>query len=144
MSKPVVHAESSARRYGGVAEDYLPIHDFMDSSKGAIGDNRHRALTHTTWFLSNVIERVFGHTITNSNGRKVSTRMIAEDHVLEDYGGRFIPTVQDFFVGMEYAAWMNNGRDGLPPSFKKVAEKRKVVELEVAPITLKEILDVRS
>lgn len=132
MSKPVVHAASSARRYGGVPEDYLPIHDFMDSSKGAIGDNRHRALTHTTWFLSNVIERVFGHTIVNSNGRQVSTRQIAEDHVLEDYGGRFIPTVQDFFAGMEYASWMNNGREGMPPSFKRIAEKRKVVELEVS------------
>ena len=64
MAKPIFHAESSARRFGGTPEDYLPIHDLMDSSKGAVADNRHRALTHNAWFLSNIIERVFGHTIT--------------------------------------------------------------------------------
>jgi hypothetical protein len=108
-----------------VAGDYQAIHDFLDSSKSALADNRHRALTHTTWFIATVIERVFGHTLTNSAGRQVSTRQIAEDHVLEDYGGRFIPTAQDFFDGMEYAEWMNNGRgDKMPPSFKRVGERR--------------------
>ena len=129
MSKPITHAESSARRHGGVADDYIDIHDFMDSSKQALGDNRHRALTHTTWFISNVIERVFGHQIVNSAGRKVSTRQIAEDHVLEDYGGRFIPTVQDFMADMPYAQWMNNGRGGVPPSFKKIGEMRVAQEV---------------
>lgn len=129
MSKPITHALSSARRYGGKPEDYLAIHDFMDSSKGAIADNRHRALTHNSWFLSVVIERVFGHTLTNSKGRVISTRQIAEDHVLEDYGGRFIPSAQDFLEGMEYAGWMNNGRGGTtPPSFKRVAQHRQTQE----------------
>lgn len=124
--KPIYHAESSARRFGGVAEDYLPIHDFMDSSKGAIADNRHRALTHNAWFISTVIERVFGHAITNSTGRKVSTREIAEMHVLEDYGGRFIPSAQDFLQEIEFKEWMNNGRGGTPDSFKKIAAKRTI------------------
>ena len=44
MSKPITHAESSARRYGGVAADYLPIHDFMDSSKSALPTPSLRAL----------------------------------------------------------------------------------------------------
>ena len=36
MSKPIYHARSSARLFGGTPEDYLPIHDFMDISKGAV------------------------------------------------------------------------------------------------------------
>lgn len=132
MSKSITHAASSARRYGGVAEDYLAIHDFMDSSKSALADNRHRALTHNTWFIATVIEKVFGHTVCNSEGRKISTRQIAEDHVLEDYGGRFIPTAQDFFDGMEYQEWMNNGRGGwMPPSFKRVGEQRTKAEVRM-------------
>ena len=94
MSKPWIHAVSSARRFGGTPEHYLPIHDFLDSSKGAIADSRHRALTHTSWFLSNVLERVFGHNI-DIGGKLVSVRDVGEQHILEDFGGRFIPTPQE-------------------------------------------------
>lgn len=124
MSKPYIHAVSSARRYGGVSEDYLEIHNLMDSSKSAIADNRHRVLTHTSWFLSTILERVFGTTIVNSAGRTVSVRDIGEQHILEDFGGRFIPTPQDFIENMEFADWMQNGK-GVPPSSAKLEEKRK-------------------
>jgi hypothetical protein len=76
MSKPIYHAESSARRHGGKMEDYLEIHNFMDCSKGAMPDNRHRALTHNSWFISNVIERVILHhhwkqkSVDSSNRRR--------------------------------------------------------------------------
>lgn len=129
MSKPYIHAVSSARRFGGVPEDYLPIHNLMDSSKGAIADNRHRVLTHTSWFLSEILERVFGVTITNSVGRVVSVRDVGEQHILEDFGGRFIPTPQDYIENMEFANWMQNGK-GVPPSSAKLEEKRvKLVRL---------------
>lgn len=123
--KPIVHAESSARKFGGTPEDYISLHNFLDSSKGAIGDNRHRCLTHNTWFLSNVLERVFGVTITNSDGKKVSVRDIGEQHVLEDYRGKFIPTAQDFLQEMEIKDWMQNGNN-VPPSFERI-EKRKTI-----------------
>lgn len=32
---PYIHAELSAKRFGGVPEDYLDIHELMDSSKAA-------------------------------------------------------------------------------------------------------------
>lgn len=118
MAKPIVHAHSSARKFGGKAEDYLEIHDFMDSSKAVFADNRHRALTHNSWFLSTVLERVFGPTLVNSDGREVSIRDIGEQHVLEDYGGKFIPTAQDFLQEIEYKSWMNG--HGLPGSRLKV------------------------
>lgn len=123
MSKPYIHAVSSARRFGGVPEDYLPIHNLMDSSKGAIADNRHRVLTHTSWFLSEILERIFGVTLTNSAGRIISVRDIGEQHILEDFGGRFIPTPQDYIEKMEFADWMQSGK-GVPPSSTKLEEKR--------------------
>lgn len=164
--KPLLHAESSARKWGGLPEEYLPIHDFMDSSKAAFSDNRHRALTHNNWFIF-VVEKVFGHTITvtignqpcevcQGNGkfkgteqggrvfyyacdrclsglvsktRDVSVRDICEQHILEDFGGKYIPTVSDYLSGMEFQPWMNNGIKGMPESQRKINHntKRKVV-----------------
>jgi hypothetical protein len=121
--KPWIHAESSARKFGGKPEDYIDIHNLMDSSKSAIADNRHRALTHNCWFLSTILERIFGVTITNSNGKKISVRDIGEQHVLEDYRGKFIPTAQDFLQGIPFEEWMDNGKGELPNSSKKLYEK---------------------
>ena len=36
MSKPWIHALSSAKRFGGVPEDYIEIHNLMDSSKATL------------------------------------------------------------------------------------------------------------
>ena len=33
MATSYRHAEASARKFGGQAEDYLKIHEFIDSSK---------------------------------------------------------------------------------------------------------------
>lgn len=123
MAKPWIHAQSSARRWGGEPDDYLPVHDLLDSSKGALPDARHRALTHTSWFLSTILERIFGTTITNSAGRVVSVRDIGEQHVLEDFRGRFIPTAQDYLELMFYEQWMTNGKEGTPPSIEKALQK---------------------
>lgn len=40
------HALSSARKWGGTAEDYLPLHQWFDESKEITADFRHRALRH--------------------------------------------------------------------------------------------------
>lgn len=130
MAKPIFHAISSSKKFGGVPDDYLPIHDLMDSSKGAIPDNRHRALTHQSWFLSVILERVFGPTITNSAGRTVSVREIGEQHVLEDFQGKFIPTAQDYLQEMEIKSWMNNGHTGHPPSHEKIAATKTTVRYD--------------
>lgn len=37
MSKSDKHAESSAKKYGGKAADYIEIHELMDSSKSSWG-----------------------------------------------------------------------------------------------------------
>jgi hypothetical protein len=133
--KPFIHAQSSAKKYGGKPEDYIEIHDFMDSSKGAIALNSHRALTHHSWFLSNVLERVkFSNSIEtspckfnliqNSDGKKISVRDIGEMHVLEDFKHKFIPTAQDYLQEIEFKDWMQNG-NGYPPSFSKIGNRHK-------------------
>lgn len=124
MSKPYIHAVSSAKRHGGVPEDYMDIHNLMDSSKSAFADNRHRALTHNAWFIGTILERVFGSTRVNSAGRTYSVRDIGEEHVLEDFGGKFIPSAQDYLAEMDFEDWMQNGR-GAPPSYAKISEKHK-------------------
>lgn len=138
MAKPEIHSKSSARRFGGTWEDYVEIHKLMDSSKGAIADNRHRALTHNAWFLSEIVERIKFtnstpckpdgrfYTIINSDGKEISVREIAEQHVLEDFGMRFIPSAQDYIQEMEMKSWMNNGMGESPTSFKKIESNKTV------------------
>ena len=124
MAKPYIHAVSSAKKFGGIYKDYLDIHEFMDTSKSTIADNRQRALTHNSWFISFVIPKVFGDVRTNSDGKNYSVRDIAEQHVLEDYAGRFIPSAQDFLQEIEFHDWMQNGQ-GQPPSFAKLVKREK-------------------
>jgi hypothetical protein len=123
MAKPHVHAASSARRFGGVADDYVDLHEFLDSSKMAFPDNRHRAVTHNAWFIAAVIPRVFGATRVNSGGHTYSTVDVAEQHVVEDFGG-FIPGLQDYLQEMDFKDWMNNGT-GVPPSGARVVKWRR-------------------
>ena len=125
MSKPYIHALSSQRRWGGEPEDYMPIHNLMDKSKGTIADSRHRALTHNAWFISEVLEQIFGITITNSAGRKVSVRDVGEQHVMEDFGNRFIPSAQDYLEGIPMKEWMIAGKGEAPPSVKNIETNRK-------------------
>lgn len=124
MSKPWIHAKSSAKKYGGKPEDYMPIHTLMDSSKSAIADNRHRCLTHNSWFIGagGPLELIFGVIIINSDGKEVSVRDIGEQHILEDFGMKFIPAASDYISEMSYKDWMNNGHGEPPSSFRKIQE----------------------
>jgi hypothetical protein len=109
--KPHIHARNSARKHGGKPEDYQTIHDFIDSSKAHVPDVRHRALLHSS-FGCYLVEKVFGTLLTNSDGKQVSTRDIAEEHIQEDLG--FIPTVQDYLQHMTLAPWMSGTKRGGP------------------------------
>lgn len=101
--KPYIHAQNSVRAFGGSVTDYLPIHDFLDSSKAHVPDMRHRAILHSSFGIY-IAEQVFGHAVTNSEGRVVQVRDIAEKHIIEDMGR--IPTVQDYLVGMPFYDWL--------------------------------------
>lgn len=92
----IIHSQISVKKRGGQIEDYLPIHDFIDSTKELCSDNRHRIL-HTLWGIRRVIVPIFGHTILNSDGKNINVKDLCEqDHVLPDYQNKFIPTLSDF------------------------------------------------
>lgn len=101
--KPYTHAKNSVRKHGGRPEDYLPIHDLLDSPKAAHADVRHRAILHNSMGPF-ICERVFGTNITNSDGKLVSVRDIAEEHIVEDLGR--IPSVSDYLDGMPHYPWL--------------------------------------
>lgn len=101
--KPYIHARNSVRRYGGVETDYLHIHNWFDSTKAAWADVRHRALLHNTFGIF-LAEQLFGVTLTNSDGKVVSVRDVAEDHVVEDCG--FIPTIEKWLKNLPDEPWM--------------------------------------
>lgn len=101
------HAESSARIFGGKPDDYIHIHDWMDATKEYYCDFRHRALRHHSLGIFEA-ERVFGHTVTNSEGTLVPVRYICEQHVKEDCGGS-VPSVQDWLGQIVPSPWMSRG-----------------------------------
>jgi hypothetical protein len=107
MAHPMKHAESSARRFGGRAEDYMAIHNWFDESKAFLPDFRHRALRHHAEGIF-LCERVFGVAITNSEGRQVPVRYLGEQHVKEDLGR--IPTAQDWLSQIKPERWMYGQR----------------------------------
>lgn len=123
--KPFLHANSSAKRFGGKPEDYLPIHEFMDSSKAHIADARHRALFHST-FGCFVVERFFGAVAKNSEGKDYSPRDVAEQHCVEDLG--HIPTVGDWLADMPLKQWMGGGSPTAIPSASPLAEYKSAGE----------------
>lgn len=123
-----IHSELSVKRHGGVIEDYYHLHDFIDSSKEVEATNRHRFLTHTMFFVKEVMIPIFGTTIylngikpsdspivdfvddmgnfpTNTktrSARPVNMKdMLEQDHIVADYAGKFIPTLTDFVDEIE-------------------------------------------
>ena len=66
-------------------------------------------LTHNIWFCYQIIPKIFGYNITNSDGKSVDTVDIAMLHVAEDFRMKFIPTVQDYLQHLNVQPWMNNG-----------------------------------
>lgn len=100
------HAQSSARKWGGTPEDYLPVHEFIDGTKQAFGDVRHRAILHNTYGIW-LVQEVHGRVLEVNKGKhivKVPVREIAEQHILEDLG--WIPTPGDWLENMDIKAWM--------------------------------------
>lgn len=93
---PYIHAKNSAVKFGGIPEDYLEIHQFMDSAKEHIPTLVHRLILHNTFGIA-LACKLFGDFvqtgtgkivrqpfITNSEGKKVYVRDIAQQHVFED------------------------------------------------------------
>ena len=107
--KSYLHARVHSKKYGGVPDDYVDIDDFIDSSKQAVADVRHRAILHSA-FGCFIVEKVFGRTRVNSDGKTYSPRDVAEDHIQQDLG--FIPSMNDYLQNMTVQEWMSGTRKG--------------------------------
>ena len=116
MAHSYHHAVSSAKKYGGVPEDYIAVHNWIDGSKEHLADFRHRALRHHSEGIF-MAEKLFGVTVTNSAGRIVPVRFIAEQHVKEDLGR--IPTVADWLMAIKPQRWMLGSHQDLASELEK-------------------------
>lgn len=111
--KPYLHGRIHAKKYGGSPSDYADIDDFIDSSKIAFPDVRHRAILHSS-FGCYLVEQMFGRERVNSAGMSYSPRDVAEDHIIQDLG--FIPTPETYLSHMALKPWMSGT--------KKLADKK--------------------
>jgi len=125
----VYHAKSSAHKWGGTEEEYMPIHDFLDQSKTSMGDVRHRAALHHT-LGCRIAEQRFGVMLKLSTGREVPVRDIAELHIIEDLG--WLPSIQDYFkcISLAAAPWIGGNIGALKKAKVPVsaAVQRQVAE----------------
>lgn len=119
--KPFLHAKASAKKFGGEWQEYIDIHNFIDSSKAHHPDIRHRALFHSSLGCY-LVEQIFGVTRTNSIGKDYSPRDCAEMHIIEDLGK--IPTVSDYLNEMTIQKWMS-GRES---KIRKLEYKKENVD----------------
>lgn len=129
----VIHSQISVRKRGGIIDDYLAIHDFIDSTKELCSDNRHRIM-HTMWGIKRIIVPIFGHTILNSDNKAVNVKDLCEqDHILPDYLNRFIPSLSDFVNAIDD----NAIKDINFQNFAKEYESDKeVMELLLSPLSV--------
>lgn len=98
------HAKSSSLRFGGEPDDYVAIHLWFDEPKCHVGNWTQRALRHHTYGIQQAVEH-FGPWITRaSDGKRVSTRLLSEQHLMEDLG--VLPTVQDWLQHLDVQPWM--------------------------------------
>jgi hypothetical protein len=110
MSNPLVHAERSAKKWGGKPAEYLDLHRWFDQTRGHVPDNRHRLILHNSFGVL-LAEQVFGPQVVNSDGRRVFVRDLGAQHVLEDLG--FIPTLVQCLDVVPVSPWMSGSNRSL-------------------------------
>jgi hypothetical protein len=127
IMNPFFHSKSSVKRWGGKVEDYIQLHELLDSPKATINNNSARLLTHNTWFVYTIIPKIFGYNIINSDGKSVDTIDIAMLHLAEDFRFKGIPTPQDYLENLVVQPWMNNGVKEIP-SVEAQKRSRELLE----------------
>ena len=122
MAHPYHHAVSSAKRFGGQPDDYLTLHSWFDATKAHVADARHRVLRHQSLGIF-IAEQKFGVTLTNSGGKQIPTRAVAEQHVQEDFS--FIPSIHQCLKGLSLGGWLEtNYQDDTPSQHAQESVRR--------------------
>lgn len=94
-------AMESDSRWGGIPEDYLSIHNFLDESYSRIVN--HLIPHHHSLGVFDC-ESIFGEVIHNSVGRPIPVRVIAEKHINDELG--CIPPTLDLIRLIIPKPWM--------------------------------------
>lgn len=89
------HSLLSCKKFGGITEDYVAVHKFIDSSKLFYYHIKHRILLHNTFGIEIAILK-FGEFLTNSDGKIILIRDIVAEHCKEDLYG-VVPTLNNWF-----------------------------------------------
>lgn len=115
--KPLQHAQISQKTHGGSWQDYIEVHNFLDSSKASCAHFKHRFFLHHIEGIELGI-KIFGQNFVNSEGKSIVTRQLLTQHLIEDVGS--LVTVEDW------------ARDLLPktndPFYQFLAKKRNQIE----------------
>ena len=119
--KPIEHAKSSVRVFGGSAEDYIEIHKWFDQFRFAVNDPRHRMFLHNTAGVI-ICEQVFGDEIINSDGTAVAVRDIAEHHIVADVGEMRTP--MDWLNNLDNEEYVKPTSSKLERLVEKAVEKK--------------------
>lgn len=100
-------AASSARRFGGVEERYLPLHAwFLETEAWWQGpDARHLAMRHHAFGIFEAEER-FGVTLNAGEGIQVPVRYLGERHVRAVLAR--VPPASDWLRRIRGEAWMSD------------------------------------
>lgn len=93
--------KESQSRWGGVPEDYLSIHEFLDERYPRIAN---RLIPHHHSLGIFDCESIFGEVIHNSIGRPIPVRVIAEKHINDELGS--IPPTLDLIQLIKPKPWM--------------------------------------
>src|SRR5579885_1584730 len=98
------HCLHSCERFGGRPDDYLPLHQFLNSARTVLPDKASRCVLHNAWGIDLVV-RCLGTTFRRSSDHiQTSTRQVAEMHILRDLGA--IPTMLEAVRTVPLAKWM--------------------------------------
>lgn len=127
---PHKHSELSVKRRGGVIADYYPLHSLMDATKELCSDNRHRIL-HNHWGIRTVMIPIFGATIDTENKQVNVKDLLEQDHILPDYRGKFIPTLNDFVEAIDDIPDIEKK---IELSFQKYKSHQEIVNLLLSPL----------
>jgi hypothetical protein len=157
VAHPHHHAISSARRFGGVPDDYLAVHNFLDSTKASWADHRHRAVLHHSYgiflaeqmfglreevrILRRLLDRIprwlqvmLGMRIPNASPvvmRVSSGRDVPIRQIAEQHvleDCGFIPTLDDYLGGMPKKPWMYRGATRLQRQLEEADEHQEPLE----------------
>jgi hypothetical protein len=112
MAHPIIHAKSSAKKFGGKWEEYIHLHNWLDETKAWVGHQNHRMFRHHSEGIFEM-EKIFGQTFVNSENKIVYVRYVGEQHVREDCYNH-IPSASEWLKCItmrEKPIWMSKTLD---------------------------------